>query len=777
MREMPVIADFILVAISLVAPALGGSTFLWTKAVLFLLGSLLIFAHPSRRALPRTLLVIFLLLLALGATAFLPVWLFPEFPWRAQLEKTRETPLPGLLSPQPWLSLEDWLLMAGSIFWTSYLLTRGVTVRRRTLMSAYAGGIVGLALAALFLFFKQIRTDLWHPLNGDFGFFPNRNHTGNVLALGGIIALSLAYDHFMRRKKLAWFWLASFALLGVALVLNKSRAGILLFFLGSAAWFLWVTWKTKEFKRMAVGGSTLMLFLTLFLLFGGRALDRFYTSKTPSEQSLHFRRALHKDTLRMMKDSSWHGLGLGNFEPVFSAYRKDSATTESRALHPESDWLLAGAEIGWFAPLLALGALAYILRKRWPTPREPSFHLRAAATVGVIAFAIHGVIDVPGHRFGALWPALFLLAMTQADEEEFAYRPWLGKLYRAGAFVLCILGLAWVMDSFGSKRLPTSAAVYAAKQDIISAYDNGRHAEVIAAATRGLKVAPLDWYFYYNRGLAEAWILSTPDRAIADLSRAYHLERLSSTLPFFEGRVWLTREPELAVQAWNLALQLTAPAARPGVFSNMLNESAGNVEVRKWLRDLAVKDPDNYLQFLASASNDEFRAELADLRQRDANLSTLTDPQRKKLFDIWRAKGDVAEMAAQLQKNPEWANAGWLPLSESMAARKEFQKAYEIAHKNAAKPILPTVIKSGAPEELMRAVLFEKDFVAGYALYYRYLTENKPEEALKTIRSFVENPNCPLYFHYLAAEREAEIFNWEGAWKSIHVFVLKTMPQ
>jgi hypothetical protein len=134
-------------------------------------------------------------------------------------------------------------------------------------------------------------------------------------------------------------------------------------------------------------------------------------------------------------------------------------------------------------------------------------------------------------------------------------------------------------------------------------------------------------------------------------------------------------------------------------------------------------------------------------------------------------------MAAQLDKKPEWANAGWLPLAEATAARKEFQRAYELAYKNAAKPTLPSVIKSGTPEELLRAVLFEKDYVAGYALYYRYLTENKPEEALKTIRGFTENPNCPTYFLYLAAEREAEIFNWEAAWKAIHAYVTRTMAQ
>ena len=106
-----------------------------------------------------------------------------------------------------------------------------------------------------------------------------------------------------------------------------------------------------------------------------------------------------------------------------------------------------------------------------------------------------------------------------------------------------------------------------------------------------------------------------------------------------------------------------------------------------------------------------------------------------------------------------------------MASRKEYQQAYELAIKNATQPALPKSLKQGTSEELLRAVLFEKDFVAGYALYYRYLTEGKPEEALKTIRTFTDSSSCPKYFHYLAALREAEVFEWERAWRELRKYL------
>ncbi len=773
MREMPVIADLLLVALSLLAPALGGSTSLWAKALLFLLAGFLIFAHPSRNRLPKPLLLVFGSLIFLGLLGFLPAGLFGDFPWRQQLVTTYETPLPSTLSPQPFVTLESFLLMVGSLFWASYVLTRGVTVRRRTLLSLYAGGILLLTLAALFLYLRGINTELWRPLNGKFGFFPNRNHTANVLALGGIITLALAYDNLVKKRRIGWFWAASYFLIGVALVINFSRAGIVFFFLGSAAWFAWVTFETREFKRLAVGGSTLLLLLALFLIFGGKTQARF-VGNSGQESSVSFRWLLQKDAARLMKDASWHGVGLGNFEPIFAGYRKDSAVNELRALHPESDWTLVGIELGFLAPLLMWFGIGYVVWKRWPRPGEGSFHLRAAATIGVLVFVVHGFVDVPGHRFGAVWPAVFLLSMTQRDEELDNHRPWLGRAYRGGAFLLCILGMMWLMDTFGLKRLPSSAAVFSAKQEIVAAYDESRHAEVIAAASRGLKIAPLDWYFYYNRGLAEAWIFSTPERAIADLSRAYYLERLASQLPYTEGRIWLSREPELAVQAWSRALQWVAPEARDSLFQNMLSESSGKPEARKWLRELARKDMDHFLRYLSGATEPEFKVELEALRREDPELKLLSESQRKRLFEIWRRKGDAKEMAAFLQSNASFAAAGWLPLAESLASRKEHKDAYVLAFANVAKPSLPSVLKEGTTEDLMRAVLFEKDFVAGYALYRRRLAEGKPEEALKAIRGFIDNPSCPKYFHYLAAEREAEALEWERAWKALHKYVTLT---
>lgn len=764
---MPVIVDFLIVGLTLLAPALGGSTYLWTQALFLLLAGLIVFAQPSRNLLPRPLAFAFLALIILAAIPFLPAAWLPQFPWRMEFEKLGAQ-LPATFTPQPWLTLEKFALMLGGLFWAAYLLTRGVTVRRRLLLSIYAGGILALTLAAFYCYFTKTRTILWNPLNGQFGFFPNRNHTGNVLALGGIVMLALAQDGFLRRSKVGMFWLVSYLVVAVALVINYSRAGVALFFLGSAAWFVWITWTQRRFKAMAVGASCLLFLLSAFFLAGGKTAERFLT-KHDTQPDAGFRWLVQTDAMDLYNDASWHGIGMANFRAVFPAYRKASAN-EFETIHPESDWLLFGIDLGWFAPFLIWGSLGYLLWKRWPSSQEPSFPLRAACIVAVLAFVVHGFFDVPGHRFGAVLPALFLLSIAQRDEAFDVERRWLGKFYRTGAFAFSMLGIAWMLTSFGPKRLPNSAAVFDVKREIMQAYGEGRQAEVVRLSTEGLRIAPLDWYLYYNRGLAQAWVLSTPERALADFARAYYLQPQTPELYFAEGRAWLGREPELAVAAWAKALNAAPDKMDDGLFHRMLSEGGKHSEARPWLKRLARSDADHYLRFLSLLGPDEFKAELDALFESDAELRGLSAEQRKRLFDLWR-KRDAASLAAKLEANPSWSDVGWLPLAQSLATRRQFEAAYSMAITNVVEPSLPKETREGNVEELERIMTAGDDLVTGYALYVNYMRDGREGDALKVLRRLSKGPEAPGYIHYLEAQLAAKAGDWANAWAALHKFI------
>src|SRR5207244_8915553 len=70
--------------------------------------------------------------------------------------------------------------------------------------------ILVLTLIALVCHFGGFRPSFWKSMN-DFGFFPNRNQTGDVLALGGIVLLALTAHRIVHHLKCAPVWLAGYA--------------------------------------------------------------------------------------------------------------------------------------------------------------------------------------------------------------------------------------------------------------------------------------------------------------------------------------------------------------------------------------------------------------------------------------------------------------------------------------------------------------------------------------------------------------------------------------
>src|SRR5438477_447155 len=79
-------------------------------------------------------------------------------------------------------------------------------------------------------------------------FLPNRNHTSNVLGIGGIVVYALALDGFARRQRHWWIWIVALSLICWALILDYSRAGIILVVAGMVAWHLfWLI--TSDNKR------------------------------------------------------------------------------------------------------------------------------------------------------------------------------------------------------------------------------------------------------------------------------------------------------------------------------------------------------------------------------------------------------------------------------------------------------------------------------------------------------------------------------------------------
>ncbi|MBX9589751.1 MAG: O-antigen ligase family protein [Hyphomonadaceae bacterium] len=109
---------------------------------------------------------------------------------------------------------------------------------------------------------------------------------------------------------------------GIALVLTKSRAGVLSSFAGVAAFvaaFTYFTARHKSSTTQALGASALATLATvaMFAMFGERVLLRVETLGLIEQGRL----CTYTSTWNAIKDGPWWGTGLGTFQDVFPSFR------------------------------------------------------------------------------------------------------------------------------------------------------------------------------------------------------------------------------------------------------------------------------------------------------------------------------------------------------------------------------------------------------------------------------------------------------------------------
>ena len=760
-----------LTALALLGPLFGIATQVWGQALLLLgLAVLLIFV-PPRRSPGAVWCVLFLAILVIALTAFLPVRWFAIPEWRRTLTGDFRVSLPETLSPQPWVSLHAACLLFAGLVFALYLATHSWGPQsRRQAARWYVGGIVVLAVLALVALALRWQVPFWpkvlNSMNG-FGIFPNRNQTANVLALAGIMATALAFDAFERKRKGAWFWTVSVIILGIGIVQTFSRAGILLFFGGIAAWVLLSFALSASRKGGALTVAGLALLLTGFFVFGGGSFERF--QKLAQDTRVDYRVGIQKDALHLAASAPWLGQGLGNFAPVFAMARAVSAD-QNQAIHPESDWLWIAVEMGW--PAAALFAVAFLLwfRQCLPLSSGSDRALRSAAMVCGVAFALHSFGDVSGHRPGSAWPALFLAGLAMHPRRSIETRRWVAPGFRLLGLMLALIS-AWWFASIFSERLnhsaPTLATVAKLADRIEKQNLESQHDAALVNANEALRITPLSADLYYQRGVARVAEAFSVWGAAWDFGTARFLEPHLAELCFAEGKAWVEAgQAGLAFDAWVEALR-RAGSKGPGLYYQMLHWAGGRLGMHDALAKLSRINPDYFLTFLGEADRLECDLLIERLVEAEPKLGSFSRAQKRLLFSIWFRKADHALLFSKLLGNPEWQEDGWRWLAVLYAEAKNFQRACEIAHESSPRPTMPKSTGTKPLAELERIFHFRPDDIdTGLQLCNAQLAVGKTKEALATLQGLQAIPNPPAYLAFLEAEVLEESGNWEQAWKA-----------
>jgi O-antigen ligase len=764
------IANAIVASLPVLACFLGGATQKWEEGVVITLLALYLLARPPRFSLGTLTNLVLLTLFILAAVAFLPASWFFQPEWRAALVNDFRIQLPSTLTPQPWITLTYLLSFAAGLSWLYVVSAQDLELREvRFQLRLFTSGIALLAAICIALYSAHTTLTFWHN-EQNFGPFQNRNQTGDLFGLAGIMILACAQDDLRRGRKWWIVWILALVVVVVATILSSSRSGIGILFVGSAFWLGAFAFRQRSPSPLALGVSFLLLLLTALLLFDEQIFERLHLRDFGSATiSTDFWWRIFHDTFRLIRNSPWCGIGFGNFESIFAIFR-GASPGDQRALHPESDWLWLWTELGWPAVVLTIVGIALLVNRVFPLRVGTNQGYRLAALIAALLLAIHGIVDVSGHQVGTAFAAVFLLGLSRHRPLCLKTSQWISILFRVVGLVLLGAGLASVVAARSEKLFPGSLGVSSAKQ-LSAVTDRERNfSETVALTTRALRWAPLDWQLYLTRGVAEVELRQNTN-AIEDFRRARFLEPIAYEVPLAEGNAWLPYRPMLAVTAWREALRRAGPQ-RPEVYTSMLSDpSLTSPEVSPILEEIGLGEHDLALPYLRRISDASFNRALAQLLRNDPNLKSFSEIEKLAFFALWSERGDSEEISRVVGQHADWLRYAWLGIAKYKASKGDFRAAYELTQRYGEPVAVPRVASNLSLQDLENRFHAAPDSSGiGYELYRAQMQNGRVDEALLTAHHFSERPNSAAYFHFLEAQCWAEKQNWERAWNAWQAF-------
>src|SRR5437588_1040153 len=422
---------------------LGGATQKWSEGIIVALLGLYLLARPPRFSLGLAMNLVLLAFVTIAAIGFLPASWFFQPSWRSAFINDLGIQLPTTVTPQPWLTLTQLISLLAGLSWLYVVSTQDLELREaRFELRLFTAGIAMLAAICVLLYLAHGTVPFWHNAR-NFGPFPNRNQTANLFGLSAIVILACGQEDIRHGRKRWILWLLALVVIVIGIVLDFSRAGVLLLIAGSALWLGAFALRKGSAARIALGVSVLLVLLTAMLLFGGQTFERFNLRAGDTGVATDLRWAIFRDAAHLVAASPWAGIGLGNFDEVFAVFR-DVSLTSARTIHPESDWLWFCVEMGWPAVALTMIGIVLFVRRVVPFGEGTNQRFPIAALIAALLFALHGIVDVSGHRVGTAFAALFLFGLAVRRPSELRPSVAVPIVFRFIGLVLLVSGAAWL---------------------------------------------------------------------------------------------------------------------------------------------------------------------------------------------------------------------------------------------------------------------------------------------------------------------------------------------
>lgn len=634
--------------------------------------------------------------LALGACllaflALLPLGAVPVPEWRSAWSAATEIPSVSTITLDP-VATRFWggMLVATclvGIYLAGHGLGRaGLPVVAMTIV----GGVAATAVLAIWS-----RETGWKPdIHGgaNFGFLPNRNHTGTLLATGAVTAIGLAYHHFRLAENVRGLLAAAGAvppLIGLY-IYSESRAGAILPVLALVVWVAGIGPRKFSVAAWATAAVVMAFAGFVFLTQANPVKERLavLADAIGSEGPVDFRQRVFADAIRLSGDYPLTGVGTGVFEPAFAQARAASLT-ESICLHPESDWLMFINEAGWPAALCLFGAFVLALRRVFRGRESRVWPLRWAMASAWSAAVFHGLMDVPWHRIPLGWflllggmAAVAVPAARLSGARLWALRVfWIAAGVGVGLFGLLLVRAAW----FGGE-VPAPLKWETLKWEITRAWEEKLHGEGSALAGEAIAASPGNADAYYMKAAFELQFEGTDEFADGLLAAAGALEPRMPLTAIQHGRLWLGIDPARSAA-------LYAEAIRRGQAIDAAGTETGRSSALRAL-DVALRDsmpvPDVQVALGEKLATDpvllaewfvRVRPEMAlpwlDA-QDEAFVGKLPQPTAEaflgRMASLGRAER-MREMVEALRKSTNESGRHWKAVAASWASEKNFEAA------------------------------------------------------------------------------------------------------
>jgi O-antigen ligase len=769
-----------------------GARLPWTLATLAALIGLCVILVRPRGRIPLLTWIFPAVALLLALSFALTVDHMPE--WRATLSRDFQIDTGNLRSPQPWVSLEKWILVVLVFIWLAFVTSRGFTdqERRVTLRTI----VIGLAAIAGLAVWTKLRgvapPALWTRDNlqsFEFGPFPNRNHFSGMSAVAGILAFVCAYDSF-RRRHYGWVVFAvCLAICFSALMLNTSRSGVIMFFGGCGAWMLTATLRSQSAKKMAVFSSLFLFGTTLLLIFGQRIVQRFTGNGDMLEAlASDGRLALYGRVLRLLPEAPWLGWGIGNFDQIFNML-DPAPHSIYRASHPESDLWWFAAESGIPTALfLILGIVLIAFRfGPWRPRNEKSNRrdrrLRNAAAISALMVVGQGLVDVPLHMvgMGVLCATLAGLGFNphwlhpNTDSTAGDISPMRRWGLTAPTALFCFAAaMLWISVSRETPMLPTDTYARQLIKRANLMVKEERFAEALALINRAAVIRPLHWDIYFQRATIKLALGYPPQQVLPDFARTRALEKNLARIAASEAQIWTLYHPPYALAAYGEAMRRDRSSAQ-SYFYAVMDVARVHPELRPAARNMALPDPKLHLIYVLLSDGEEFSNELNTLLENQPELSIYNREERLNLFRAWHAKADRSKLIRSLQDKPSWLADGWSVLATDHASRGDFRAACKIAFEHLNPPFMISAPGNIGVDELNRLFLTNPtDIARGLQLYEALKIHNRDDEALEVLEdlsSLVSAPEKIAYEKALILNRKKE---YAKSWETIQTYMERT---